>query len=355
MAGSKSFQSIERPRITFIHLAFLSHIISFIVALWGFWAIETVLWNRIVYSNGEWVNSLPLYINLSLEQVEEILFSNTILFTIGILIISLISLMMFRKIRRDGNWNSTIRLLFRVQAIIVFVCSLMGFWLYMSVLTITDFPSISEGQSGNDWLQTDIQNYSSYFFFFGLIINLVFVILVIYSLRILFMNREREETRFKQNFSLYEFILNSIKRLPFYLVISSYLLLTLIPVLMTLLVSFSTTADLRLHRLPSIPLEALIKNFSSVIFAVSANELGFAAAFIFSIILGFGTGILGLTVSLSAGYALARFKFAGNKVLTFMILATQMFPGLILLIPQYVIWTDIGLLKEGTLLFGVLL
>ncbi len=356
MAGLRSFKSVERPRISFIHLAFLSHIISTIIALWGFWAIETILWNRIAYSNGEWVNSLPLYLNSTLAQVEELLLSNSILFTTGILIIFLISSLMFLRYSRERiNWNPTTRLLFRIQLLVVFICSLMGFWLYMSVLTISDLRSIGEGQSGAEWLRTDIRNYSDFFFFFGLLINLIFAFFIVATLIILFLNREREETRFKQRFSLYQFILNSIKRLPFYLVISGYLLLTLIPVLMTILVSFSTTADLRMHRLPSIPLEAFIKNFSSVVFAVSANELGFAAAFLYSIILGFGTGLLGLAVSLSAGYALARFKFAGNKILTFMILATQMFPGLILLIPQYVIWTDMGLLREGTLLFGVLL
>jgi arabinogalactan oligomer/maltooligosaccharide transport system permease protein len=262
---------------------------------------------------------------------------------------------MFLKIRRDGTWNSTNRLLFKVQAFIVFACSLMGFWLYMSILVIKDLPRAGEGQSGLEWLQTDIPELSTFLFTLGIIINILFALLVILTLGMLFIKKEREEQLFKQRFSFYRLILNLIKRLPFYLVISGYLFLTLIPVVMTLIVSFSTTADLRFHRLPSTPIEAFIKNFSSVVFAVSANELGFAAAFIYSIILGFGTGILGLTVSLSAGYALARFKFAGNKVLTFMILATQMFPGLILLIPQYVLWTEFGLIQEGTLLFGVLL
>ncbi|MHA2333183.1 MAG: carbohydrate ABC transporter permease, partial [Candidatus Hodarchaeales archaeon] len=140
-----------------------------------------------------------------------------------------------------------------------------------------------------------------------------------------------------------------------YLIMIIYLLFTLIPVIITIIVSVSTTLDLRLHQLPMDPMKGLIMNYSSVMFALSIDEPAFATAFINSMILGIGTGTLGLTVSLTAGYALARFKFRGNKFTTFLILSTQMFPGLILLIPQYVIWTNLNLLEPEVLIFGVLL
>jgi ABC-type glycerol-3-phosphate transport system permease component len=125
-------------------------------------------------------------------------------------------------------------------------------------------------------------------------------------------------------------------------------------VVITLKISISTFSGVRNSSL-SEPLRAFIANYSSVAFTVSIDETQFGSAFIRSISLGLGTGLVGLTISISAAYALARFKFKGNKFMTFFILSTQMFPGLILLIPQYLIWSNLGLLKEDIVIFGVLL
>jgi ABC-type glycerol-3-phosphate transport system permease component len=361
MAFDSTLSTIERPKLSFIHIAFLFHVGSFILALWGFWTLETILWNRIVYSNGEWANSFPIYLRTSLESLKEMLLADVVLFSVGALAIVLISILIFYKYLRNSEWDSNKRLLFIIQTLITFFVSLMGFWINQSLSAISAFPAEEGGLSGNEWLYQEIPEFADFLGLLSIIIQIIFSILFVFSLVILVLNREREETleernalrRFLQN--PYRYALNFVRSLPFYLVISCYLLLTLLPVFMTLFVALSTSADLRAHRLPTSPLEGFIKNFSSVIFAISVSEPAFASAFINSIILGFGTGIFGLAVSLSAGYALARFKFAGNKVLTFMILSTQMFPGLILLIPQFVIWKDLGLLEDHLLIFGVLL
>ncbi|MHA1228303.1 MAG: carbohydrate ABC transporter permease [Candidatus Hodarchaeales archaeon] len=345
----------QRPRITSTHLGFLFQIFSFILTLWGFWGLETILWNRIVYSNGEWANSLPIFLETSLDTLREMILSNIVIFSIGLVGSLGASIFAFVKLLRKRQWEDNTRKLFVFQSLIAFFSSLMGFWLYNSIGVISGLPAVGSGQSGLSWLWVDIADYSRVLTSLSLVTQLIFTLTLLLSLGILYLKHEKEEKLFKQGFSLYEALLTFFKRVPYYLIIISYLVLTLVPVVMTILVSISSTTDLRVHRLPSSPVESLVKNFSSVIFAISVNEPAFATAFIYSIVLGFGTGILGLSVSLSAGYALARFKFAGNKILTFMILATQMFPGLILLIPQYVIWKDIGLLQDEVLLFGVLL
>jgi len=355
MTIAKSFSSLERPRVTFNQIAFLLLIFSFILTLWGFWASETILWNRIVYSNGEWANSLPIYLQTDLGILREMLFSNIILFTVGLLLSVLISIIIGINFFKSTRWDNNRRLLFRFLALASLFTSLMGFWIFQSVVVIKSFPAVNGGKNGLEWIEVEIGEYSSYLSLLGFIIQIFFLIVLFVTLIILFINREREIKLIKSEFNPYLFILNLLKRIPFYIVIIGYLVLTLIPVIMTIIVSLSSTADLRLYQLPTNPIYSLIKNFSSVIFAISVGDPAFATAFIYSVILGFGTGLMGLVVSLSAGYALARFKFAGNKILTFMILATQMFPGLILLIPQYVIWKDIGLLQEHLLLFGVLL
>ncbi|MCK5342120.1 MAG: carbohydrate ABC transporter permease, partial [Candidatus Heimdallarchaeota archaeon] len=156
-------------------------------------------------------------------------------------------------------------------------------------------------------------------------------------------------------FSLKKFILGIFQNIPFYIILLLYLLFTLIPVYLAIKVSISTVSDLSLQINPTEPFFALIQNYSSVLFTVSLDEPAFSSAFMNSIIIGIGTGVLGLSVSLTAAYALARIDFGGNKFITSLILATQMFPGLILLIPQYVIWTNLGLLERDLVVFGLLL
>jgi arabinogalactan oligomer/maltooligosaccharide transport system permease protein len=99
----------------------------------------------------------------------------------------------------------------------------------------------------------------------------------------------------------------------------------------------------------------MIMNYSSVMFALSVDEPSFRNAFFNSLFIGFGTSLLGLALSVTSAYALARFKFRGKTFVTFIILATQMFPAIILLIPQYVIMSQLGLLERDVVLFGLLL
>jgi len=52
---------------------------------------------------------------------------------------------------------------------------------------------------------------------------------------------------------------------------------------------------------------------------------------------------LTLFVAVHAGYAAARFQFAGRKQLLFLILCTSMIPGIAILVPVYLLVTSLGL------------
>jgi multiple sugar transport system permease protein len=45
-----------------------------------------------------------------------------------------------------------------------------------------------------------------------------------------------------------------------------------------------------------------------------------------------------------AGYSLARLKFPGNRVVFFIILGTMMIPGIVLIIPRFIIMRQLGML-----------
>lgn len=95
----------------------------------------------------------------------------------------------------------------------------------------------------------------------------------------------------------------------------------------------------------------------------SATGALFPRWFVNSIIYATGVTLLRLLFDSLAGYALARIKFPGNRVLFFTILGTMMIPGVVLLIPRFIIMGQLGLLNtmQGMILalasdaFGIFL
>jgi multiple sugar transport system permease protein len=79
--------------------------------------------------------------------------------------------------------------------------------------------------------------------------------------------------------------------------------------------------------------------------------------------LSFAVTILRLVFDSMAGYALARLKFPGNRAFFFIILGTLMIPGVVLLIPRFLLLKQLGLLNtyQGYIItlaadgFGILL
>lgn len=73
--------------------------------------------------------------------------------------------------------------------------------------------------------------------------------------------------------------------------------------------------------------------------------------------------LLKITFDSLAGYALARIKFPGNRLVFFIILGTLMIPGVVLLIPRFIILKQLGILNtyQGLILtlaadgFGIFL
>jgi len=73
-------------------------------------------------------------------------------------------------------------------------------------------------------------------------------------------------------------------------------------------------------------------------------DAGFATYLRNSLLVALGTTGLGLLVSIFAGYALARFRMPLRRYLVMVVLATQMFPVVVLLIPFFIVMRNLGLL-----------
>ncbi len=63
-----------------------------------------------------------------------------------------------------------------------------------------------------------------------------------------------------------------------------------------------------------------------------------------SIIVATGTTLLGVILAITASYAYSRFEFSGKKSTMMLFLVVQMFPGVIVLIPYYLIMYNLGLI-----------
>jgi ABC-type glycerol-3-phosphate transport system permease component len=75
-------------------------------------------------------------------------------------------------------------------------------------------------------------------------------------------------------------------------------------------------------------------------------DAGFATALNNSVIVSVGTTVAGVAVAALAGYALARFDMPLRRTLAFMIMAVQMFPMVVLIIPLFVVMRNLNLLDS---------
>ena len=81
-----------------------------------------------------------------------------------------------------------------------------------------------------------------------------------------------------------------------------------------------------------------------------ANVLGSAAFGTWvrnSFIVSAGTTVAGLLLAIPAGYAFSRYRFSGRRAAMFLFVLVQMFPGIIILLPYFMIMKSLGLLNTS--------
>jgi multiple sugar transport system permease protein len=73
--------------------------------------------------------------------------------------------------------------------------------------------------------------------------------------------------------------------------------------------------------------------------------------FMNSLIVSVSATLLSVAVAIFASYGVSRYRFAGRRVFTVTVLSTQMFPGILFLLPLYLIFVNIGN-STGIQLYG---
>lgn len=73
--------------------------------------------------------------------------------------------------------------------------------------------------------------------------------------------------------------------------------------------------------------------------------------FMNSLIVAGAATVLSVTIAVLAAYAVSRYRFRGKRVFTVTVLSTQMFPGILFLLPLFLIFVNIGN-STGVALYG---
>lgn len=139
--------------------------------------------------------------------------------------------------------------------------------------------------------------------------------------------------------------MRSSKRLFFarHLLIAGLCTLLIAPFFWMISTSLKSPAEVALRDPTIIPATMEFGNYSSVF-----SKGNFGRYFLNSLVVSIATTVLSVMLAILAGYAFARFRLFGGKALLFGILATQMFPAILLAIPLYILLRQLGLLNSLT-------
>ena len=131
-----------------------------------------------------------------------------------------------------------------------------------------------------------------------------------------------------------------ISKIVTYIVLIAFSIYCVFPFLWMLVTSLKPTDQIRTSQ-PSF----FIKNPTFSHFENVLVNTKFITFFVNSLIVAITTTIISILVSIFAGYALSRFqRFKGVKIVNITMLLSQMIPGVLLLVPLYILMQRFGLL-----------
>lgn len=121
------------------------------------------------------------------------------------------------------------------------------------------------------------------------------------------------------------------------------LLITLFPFYWTLIIALKREGDIMKLPLQYLPHPPTLANFIE-----TWNTIGFAVYFRNSIVVSVISVVFIVFCSILIGYALSRFQFRGKQLMMLLLLCTQFIPAIMLLIPLFIIFRNLGLISNLT-------
>ena len=152
-----------------------------------------------------------------------------------------------------------------------------------------------------------------------------------------------------------------LRHLPLHVVLVVAAIGTLYPILWVVTIALSGEQGLSIVDLPADPswtdrLRAVVPwpdRFSTANFRDVFADQPFGRWLLNSAIVAAATTVLGVALACTAGYAFSRFRFPGRRAGLRSFLVSQMFPGVLMMIPLYIIivkWLGLGSTWTGLVL-----
>ena len=124
-------------------------------------------------------------------------------------------------------------------------------------------------------------------------------------------------------------------------------IVTLYPVLWILKMALEPSQSFSMGLSP-LPSEVSLENFKAVVSTSDAQGALFPRQLWNSLIVSLATSILGVSLAATAAYAMSRWDFPGKNQAMGAFLVTQMFPGVVMAIPLYILLDQFQLLVSLT-------
>lgn len=128
------------------------------------------------------------------------------------------------------------------------------------------------------------------------------------------------------------------KQFIVYILILFFIIIANFPIIWGFITSLKPDTEIYSRTLILFPSNPTLKHYWDLL-----TTTGFLTYYTNSLIVTFTSVALSIILSALAAYGLTRFSFRGRDAISILILLTYMFPGIVLVIPLYVIFVRIGL------------
>jgi multiple sugar transport system permease protein len=131
------------------------------------------------------------------------------------------------------------------------------------------------------------------------------------------------------------------------LILLFFLLVVLVPIYWMVITSFKTNAEIiNTQEITYFPRTVTTDNYVQLF-----RLYDYRSMLANSLIVSVSTGLCVTFLSILGGYGLARYSFRGKDTMLLFFLVTQMIPGILVIIPLYVIFAKLGLINTRLSLF----
>ena len=135
---------------------------------------------------------------------------------------------------------------------------------------------------------------------------------------------------------------NITKKVFEYFFLVLFLLWILVPFYIVLVTSFKTDAEVNQTIFTWFPTQGFYFEGYKSVFEEHYGYINVMRGFVNTLWIVLPPTILGLLTSAFSAYAFAKLKFRGKNILFALLLATMMVPGMVTLVPSFVIFDNIG-------------